>query len=224
MLMNKWVRLPSGWIEAQGLRKLRWGKHGGSGSTAALMVLAPIGHFANPVDGVAQLTYDQLQVATGLSRAKISEGLGLLTELEIIARSSDRRSTFAIQSYGPPEAGGWAKFPTRQMYNAAGNIIAFEDFKLRSRAELEALKLFYLFVARRANDTNMANISYDKIEDYTGIDRKRIKIALSVLTTNNMVHVEQLPRSSGDQGISYAYRVVGIDPHVHQGTRNRRTL
>ena len=110
------------------------------------------------------------------------------------------------------------------MYHSSGNILAFEDFKLRSRAELEALKLFFVFFARRSNDTNMANISYDKIEDYTGIDRKRIKSALSVLTTTNMIHVEQLPRASGEQGVSYAYRIAGIDPRVHQGTRNRVTL
>ena len=81
MLMHQWVRIPSGWIEEQGLRNLRWGKRGGSGHTAALMVLAPIAHFADQSNGVAQLTYDQLQVATGLSRAKISEGLAVLDEL-----------------------------------------------------------------------------------------------------------------------------------------------
>jgi len=223
-LMHQWVRIPSGWIEEQGLRNLRWGKRGGSGHTAALMVLAPIAHFADQSNGVAQLTYDQLQVATGLSRAKISEGLAVLDELKIIQRSTERRSTFSLRGYAAPEAGGWAKFPARRMYHSSGNILAFEDFKLRSRAELEALKLFFLFVARRSNDTNMANISYDKIEDYTGIDRKRIKSALSVLTTTNMIHVEQLPRASGEQGVSYAYRIAGIDPRVHQGTRNRVTL
>lgn len=225
MQMNKWVRLPSRWIEEQELRTLRWGKDGGSCNTAALMVLTSIAHHADPKDGVALITYDHLQLATGLSRAKISEGLSVLSEIGLIKRSSERRSTFQLCGYGAPEAGGWAKFPARQMYHSSGRILAFEDFKLRSRAELEALKLFFLFVGRRSSDTNMANISYEKIEEYTGIERKRIKSALSVLTSNNMIHIEQLPRRSGEQqGVSYAYRVVGIDPYVHQGTRNRHAF
>jgi len=56
------------------------------------------------------------------------------------------------------------------MYSARG-IEAFADFRLRRLAELDVLKLFFLFVARRDNKTNFANIGYGKIEEYTNIKR-----------------------------------------------------
>ncbi len=72
------------------------------------------------------------------------------------------------------------------MYNTSGRIIAFETFHLRSRAEMDALKLFFLFAARRGSDTNAANISYDKTEEYTGIEltcsRKPLPFELGVLS------------------------------------------
>ena len=46
-------------------------------------------------------------------------------------------------------------------------------------SELHALKLYYLFARRRSNETNMAHLSYDKIEEYAGIERHRIKPAIA---------------------------------------------
>jgi hypothetical protein len=62
------------------------------------------------------------------------------------------------------------------MYSS-GRIIAFEHFPLRTMTELHALKLYYLFARRRSSQTNMAHLTYDKIEDYSGIDRAHIRRA-----------------------------------------------
>jgi hypothetical protein len=48
--------------------------------------------------------------------------------------------------------------------------------------ELHALKLYYLFARRRSNQTNMAHLSYDTIEEFTGIERTRIRRAISFLS------------------------------------------
>ena len=56
--------------------------------------------------------------------------------------------------------GGWAKLPYKSMYSAS-TIAAFTDFQLRRVAELDALKLFFLFVARRDRENNVANIGYE---------------------------------------------------------------
>jgi hypothetical protein len=224
MAMKRWVRLPSTWINQMKLREFGWGPAGGGSSdTAALMTLTAIAHNADEKHGVARLTYDDFYDTTGLSRLKISKGLDALEALGVIQRAHDRRSTYRLSSYSP-EAGGWAKFPARGMYNAAGTIVAFKDFRLRSKAELDALKLFFLFVARRGQDTNMANISYEKIQEYTGIERARIKTGVSLLATHSLIYVEQLPSSSNEHGISNAYRIIGIDPYAHQGTRGRAGL
>jgi hypothetical protein len=224
MPMRSWVRLPSGWINEMRLKELRWASGDGSSNVAALMVLTVIAQNADETDGVAQLTYDQFQTATGLSRAKISEGIEVLCSLKIIVRSKTRRSIYKLRGYRPAAEGGWAKFPGSKMYNASGNIVAFDDFKLRSRAELEALKLFFLFVARRDIATNRATISYPKIYEYTGVEPLRIKAALSILATHSLVYVEQRPSTTNANGVSNSYRVAGIDPRNHAGTSSRSSL
>ena len=85
---------------------------------------------------------------------------------------------------------------------------------------LTALKLYLLFVAMRDNDTNLAMISYDRIGDYTDIDRHQIKPALSVLAANGVVHIEHIP-ASGDYGIANAYRIAFIEERQHFGTTLR---
>lgn len=220
MALRDWVRLPTEWIEDHGLEALTWGGADGKGSdnTAALMALMAIAHQADDETGVARLTYDDICLATGLSRAKLSNGLDVLEAQEIIIREPSGRSTLGLANYD--RRGGWGKLPARRLYSM-GRIAAFTDFHLRSSAELVALKLYFLFVARRGNDTNMANISFNKIEEYTGLERHRIKTGVTLLCATGLVHVEHIPSSVNGHGIANAYRLVGIDPHVHMGTRGR---
>jgi DNA-binding transcriptional ArsR family regulator len=219
MAMRDWVRVPSMWIEDGGLKELQWTNAKGSGSDniAALMALAPIAHNADQ-DGLAKCTYDELSLATGLSRAKVSAGLSVLAALGLIEREPSGRSTFQLANY--QVGGGWSKLPARRMYGS-GRIIAFEHFHLRTMTELHALKLYYLFARRRSSQTNMAHLSYDKIEDYSGIDRARIRRAISFLAAIGLVHVEHLPSSLNERGTSNAYRLAFLDPYVHLGTRGR---
>jgi hypothetical protein len=109
------------------------------------------------------------------------------------------------------------------MYSG-GRIIAFDEFRLRKVVELDALKLFFLFVARRGRDTNLANIGYEKIEDYTNIRRVRIKSAISFLASLSLVYVEHVQSQSNSYGVSNCYRIVGIEPYKHMGTRGRNSV
>jgi len=218
--IRDWVRIPSTWINEDGLRALSW-KHGGEGANqiAALMALTVIAHAADSDTGVARVTYDHFSQATLLSRAKISKGLAVLERIEVIEREpDDARSTYKFAKYDPDAV--WAKFPAKSMYSA-GAIAPFTDFQLRRVAELDALKLFFLMVARRDRATNLANIGYDKIVEYTGINRGRIKTAISFLAAHSLVHVERIPSMVSKDGVSNAYRVIGIDPYAHMGTRGR---
>ena len=106
----------------------------------------------------------------------------------------------------------------------ARGIVAFDDFRLRRVAELDALKLFFFFVARRDNKTNLANIGYGKIEEYTNIKRVRIKTAISFLASLSLVHVEHVRIETNEYGISNAYRVVGMSPYNHMGTTGRSMI
>jgi hypothetical protein len=217
---KEWVRLPSKWINDHGLTSLPW-KNGGGGSDniAALMALTVIAHHADDETGVARVTYDQFCDATGLSRAKVSSGLDVLTKLEVIEREpEDARSTFKLANYNL--SGGWAKLPLKSMY-AFGTIAAFKEFRLRRVAELDALKLFFLLIAMRNNKANLALIGYDRIELYTGILRTRIKTAISFLASLSLIYVEHVPSQESPHGIANAYRIVGLSPYNHMGTRGR---
>lgn len=217
--MQDWVKLPSHWIEDGGLRQMNWGKDGkGANNIAALMALMVMAHHADALSGEVRLTYDALTNYTGLSRSKLSAGLDVLSAHQIITRG-DLRSRYQLNDYDPKE--GWAKIPAKRLY-VSDRIAAFDDFKLRRVSELHALKLYFLFAARRGRDTNMANISYEKIDEYASVAPHRIKAALSILVLNNMVHIERVPSRSNDLGVANAYRLVGLEPRVHMGTRGRR--
>jgi DNA-binding transcriptional ArsR family regulator len=214
-----WVRLPTRWILDEGLRQYRWGANQGSNAIAALMLLAVIAHHADGDTGVAFLTYDQLTHCTGLSRAKVAGGLTVLAKQELIERQEPGRSGYKLANYAKER--GWGKLPARRLYSRDGEIPFFHELKLRSRTELDALKLFFLFVERRSEKTNLAHISYDKITEYSGLDRSAIRRGLSLLAANGIVHVQQISSQESEHGFANAYRLAHLDPRVHPGTSLR---
>lgn len=217
---KEWVKLPSKWIEEGGLSAFRWSArtgHANADNVAALMVLIVLAHHVDETDGVARLTYDELETLAGLSRAKLAKGLDLLGSRGVIERNLGR-SVFKLAEFDPEK--GWAKLPCRRLYSG-NRVAAFDDFKLRKPAELNALKLYLLFAARRGRDTNLANLSYEKITEYAGISREHIKAALSLLAAHNLAHIERLPSTSNEIGVANAYRLVGLDSFNHMGTRGR---
>ena len=65
-----------------------------------------------------------------------------------------------------------------------GRIAVFINLRLRLRAELDGLKLYFLFASRRDRATNMAKITFNKIEGYSGLARNDIRRALTLLAAN----------------------------------------
>jgi DNA-binding transcriptional ArsR family regulator len=215
---QSWIKLPSQWIEKSGLKDFRWARGEGADNLAALMALTVISHHIDAGSGVARLTYDALCNMASLSRAKLSSGLGILAERGLIEREPEGRSTYLLANYNPEI--GWAKFPAAGLYRH-GTVAAFTEFRLRLPAELEALKLYFLFASRRNRYTNMANITYDTIEEYSGVARNNIKRALSVLAANGLVHVEHVSSGTYEDGIANAYRLAHLDTRHHMGTNGR---
>lgn len=222
---REWVQLPSWWIMEQGLAQFRWERREGEGegeradNTAALMALIVIAHHAEPQTGLARLTYPQLCTAMKISRAKVSNGLTVLQNRGIIRRWHDGRSSLQLVGYDP--AYGWCKLPAKPLY-AGPTIDAFKHVHLRLPTELNALKLYLLFAAFRDRKTNMANISYDKITEYTGVRRDDIRAAIGMLAALSLAYVERVPSTVSDHGVANSYRLVGLDAHTHMGTIGRR--
>ncbi|WP_422008964.1 hypothetical protein [Reyranella sp.] len=217
--MLPWVRLPSKWIEDRGLRDFGWGRGEGANNTAALMVLAALTHQTDAV-GTAAFTYDRACRATGLSRAKVSAGLKVLIERSLIERGS-ARSSFRLSGYD--KESGWAKFPAARLYRD-GAIVSFQGINLRKRVELDALKLYYLFASRRDRKTGAAVITYQTIEDYSGVPRNNIRAALTWLAAEVLVHIDHVPSRIGEGHIINAYRLVHLDNRQHMGTSWRAQL
>lgn len=219
--LPKWVKMPSRWINEGGLRDFRWQPGEGANHLAALMLFAPLLHHMNPASGVTVLTYDNMEEATGLSRSMVSRGLGLLEDQQRISRLRSERSSYQIEDYDPE--GGWAVFPARALY-LGRTISAFSDFLLRKSSELHALKLYYLFAARRDRNTNYAHITFDQIEGLAGLTRSQIKPGLSLLAVSGLVHVEYVKSQRSEHGIANAYRLAHIDSYRHRGTTGRADL
>ena len=217
--MRDWVRVPTRWIDKQRLREFRWIATSGSDAIAALILFAVLAHHADPDTGEAFLTYNRWTLCTGLSRTKVASGLSTLGRAELIERRRSGRSSYRLANYDKER--GWGKLPARRLYNAGGEVTFFHELKLRSRTELDALKLYYLFVARRNRRTNMAHISYDKITDYTGLDRSSTRRGISLLAANGMVHIEQIPSGESEHGFANAYRLAHLEGYRHMGTYNR---
>lgn len=212
---SEWVRLPSAWIENNGLAVIPWIPGQGADNVAALLCLIAIAHRIDD-HGVARATYDDLERATSLSRAKVAAGISKLEAWELIQKEVAGQSTYFLQNFDPMK--GWAKLPAKALYDKDGVMTAFKEFHLRKPVELHALKLYLLFVSRRDRDMNVALVNYDTIGKYTGLQRNQIKSALNLLAVQNLVHVERVKSWESDIGKANAYRLVGVDPYKHRGT------
>ena len=221
MKMKQWVKMPPDWTTDGSLRSFKWSGGDGSASTAALMAYAALLHRMDDASGEVKATYDQLCATCSISRAKLSAGLRALEDRELIETIPKRNSRYSVLNYDANS--GWAKFPAQGLYSGQ-SITAFNNFHLRSIAELDALKLYFLFAARRDRETNMAHITYDDIEKYSGIGRARIKAGLSLLAVNALVHTEHVPSKFSEHGIANAYRLAHLHSNRHLGTQGRSVL
>ncbi len=221
---DKWVRIPSAWIlDGNGLVQFHH-NNGLADQIMALMCLTVIAHEAHQATGYARVTYDQFESALGKSRSSISRGLRVLHDFKIIA-VGDKRSEYQLPNFDMDAAEinpayRWAKMPCRFLYNGS-TLTFFSNLTLRSRTELDALKLMFLFAALRDRKLNIAMISYEKIPDRTGIPKERIKKALSLLSVNGIVFVESMPSKQNFYGIAQGYRLAGIESYLHAGTIGR---
>lgn len=154
-----------------------------------------------------------------MSRTKISSGLNLLEDAEIIIRDPEHQSLYRLAGYGE-EGVQWAKLPAKNLYLRNGELTFRQSMFMRSRAELDALKIYLAFVARRDNDQNAVYLSYEKITAYTGVHRNQIKAATSFLAGNGLISMENIKSQISDLGSALVYRVTHVDPYKHQGTQN----
>lgn len=216
--LRPWVKLPNEWIESNGLKDFVWKDGQGAANESALIALAVIAHHTDADTGIARLTYDELCAKASLSRTLASAGLKILCEKDLIIRGVEGRSTYALAGFDP--GAGWTKLPAASLY-ANEAMSAFSELQKRKPVELDAMKLYFLFASRRSRDLNMALLTYEAIEDRSGVKRYNIKRALSLLCAMGLIHIEHIPRQYGEPGIASGYRLAHLDSFRHMGTTGR---
>jgi hypothetical protein len=189
----QWHRLPSAPVLAA-LPQLKWNTADGvkpAADTAALMLFVALNFMAATWKdehehylAQADVTYDQLAEATGLSRALISAGLQRLEGLDLIAREgSHQKRTYGIKW---PEEHRFFKLPCHAIVQ--GNVIRpFTHFTMRSKHELHAMKLYLYFAAIRSNHLHFSMASYETIFERTGISERDIRKAVSLLISTGLL-------------------------------------
>jgi DNA-binding transcriptional ArsR family regulator len=224
--------MPSYWLRDEKLLPLpamKWLGTKKSDQIAALMIYVVLVHNAsdkpsagNPDIGISKLTYTEIAEIVGLSRAKISGGLKILLEMEvIISIGLGRNNVYKIVNY---EAhGGWAKLPAKGLYSKDfSKIDAFHKLHLRSKNELNALKLYLIIIALRNDSTNYANVGYGKLSGYTGVHRNEMKSAISLLINLGLIQVDSATSEKNQFATVNMYRLCYLEPYKHKGTTARR--
>jgi hypothetical protein len=205
-----WHKMPS-LSTLQALPKIQWSSDDGlapASSTVALMVYVILHFSADEVIEhgvwdmplkklVATASYDQLMSATGgRSRSLISDALPRLERLGLITREGSnqkRRYVLKVEAR-------WFKLPCQAIVQH-GVVVPFKNFTLRSRHELNALKLYLYLAARRDNVKVFSLASYENISSNTGVPERYIPKALNILAVTNLLHdVKQERDASRDQG------------------------
>lgn len=207
--VKAWCRAPSESV-TDALLLLRWprrGERSAAAETAALMVYIalilmsdmeseevptraipslglPAGTMTQTLQ-IARASYDALQQATGLSRTSIAAGITRLIELQMIqALGSHQKRHYLIVEKG--NAARWFKLPCMPIVRNQA-IFPFASFTLRSRHELNALKLYLYLAARRSNHLQYTAVTYEKIFERTGISEREIRKASSLLVTSGLM-------------------------------------
>lgn len=232
--MKEWSRMPSYWLrdpQKFPLSAMKWAGGNKANQIAALMIYIVLVHAAsdkpsagNLKIGVSKLTYTEIGNITGLSRAKISGGLKILLDLgAILSVGLGRNNAYEIVSF--ENKGGWAKLPAKGLYSKDfSKIQAFHQFHLRSKNELNAMKVYLIITALRNDATNYAQVGYVKISEYTGIHRNEIKSAISLLINLGLIQVDSAKSGINEYATVNMYRLCHLEAYKHKGTSGKNQV
>lgn len=199
MAFLPWVQVPADGLLPV-LKTMKWqrvGKASAACDVAALMIYVVLlfvrkectvtqtllGVESVLTDYVADITYDGLEEVTGLSRSLIRQGLERLEFVGLMHSSGSRQQRQYVM---PQVAGRWFKLPCRGVMTRDG-IAAFKTFTLRSKHELNALKLYLYLADVRPRDKSFSEASYETIYIRLGISERDIRRAINVLNASGLL-------------------------------------
>ncbi|AXV99832.1 hypothetical protein CJO81_03100 [Ralstonia solanacearum] len=152
---------------------------------------------------VAHLTYDDFSGLTGLSRKSISAGLRLLEARQMIRRcGSARTGDYHLEGLEPWKR--WAKLPGQALLSPAKtSFVPLTRFDLRSKHELNALKLHLYYASVRDRSQAYSECTFETINKKTGVSERDIPKANSILLNAGLL--ARYARHSKDDGKEVSY-------------------
>lgn len=195
-----WTMVPAEGL-TDTLRSFVWQRSGDespAAGTAALMLYivmlmiqvnrpfrtSPFGMEVERTERLAKATYDEFSHATGLSRSLIRQGLSRLVQASLINPSGSKHNRCYLLK---DELGKrWFKLPCRAVISK-GEIPAFKTFSLRTRHELNALKLYLYLADVRDRRHAYSEATYETINKRTGISERDIRRAINLLISSGLI-------------------------------------
>lgn len=179
-----WVKVPTtGLVDV--LKEMRWQRQGSTSAAqdvAALMVYVVLLFIRE--EEAAKITYDQLQHATGLSRSLICQGLKRLESVDLILCSGSKQKRQYV--FRSPTVPPWFKLPCRAVMTEDG-VVAFKTFTMRSKHELNAMKMYLYLASIRDREMLHSEVTYEKIYERLAIPERDIRRAINVLNTSGLL-------------------------------------
>lgn len=157
---------------------------------------------------LARLTYVDINALTGLSKKLTSAGIKLLIEREMIWRV-DQAGSYGILGLGPGE--NWAKLPgLALMSKGQTSFFPFGHFFMRSKHELNALKVYFYYAVTRDRAKPYSEPAFERIFEKTGVAERDIATANSLLISSGfLARTRPVPSDDAKRFESNHYYLTG---------------
>ncbi|HDR1345866.1 TPA: hypothetical protein QB387_002154 [Pasteurella multocida] len=133
----------------------------------------------------SEISYSELEKVTNLSRPMVLAGIKILLSRNIIEIEKESSGRKARVYKLVKMDGKWSRVPRDKIIGFIKNI------NNRGISSLSALKIYLVLLTVRNNESDIVNIGYEKIRDYTGLQSKDIKPGLQVLYEHKLIAVTQ---------------------------------
>lgn len=199
--MTRWSAVPTWWVRDPGTSVFTGGKQTGT-SIAALKTLIAVSLMADFYTRKARNSLTDLETLTGLSRPMVLAGIKELEEKKVVRVDRSNHVSEYEMTIKDSDT-NWGKLPHDLLRKHLPEITN------RGAVTLAALKIYFLLVAFRPNNSLSLSMSHENIRGETGIQTKHVRSGIDVLINHSLVRLSVSE---------------GIEPGEPQGRHNVYTL
>jgi len=202
-MARRFSKCPTWWIrldEKTGLKKFSGGGGLIGTSIAALKCILALSTSIEFSSRKAKLSISDLEDLTGLSRPKVLDGLKHLDDLKII-KVNKKSHTHEYELTEGPQDANWGKIPYERVRKH------LREIPNRGVTPLTALKIYFVLISIRRNDSHAVSIGYDTLVEYTGAQRSHIRSGLDILYSHMLIRITHSDESKERHNV---YTVSGL--------------